>query len=174
MTKADRKKQVADKVLEKLRHVIRHIKNVQDNCILLAEKLIAAGECDLGRRLVAHAFLHDNSKFAGLEWETLTPGKPTDAESAKIKLRLAVANHSAINPHHPEYWTSIQDMPKLYKCEMVADWKARSEEFGTDLRVWINESASKRFGFSEGDKTHKEIMELVDLLCEKPFSEPAS
>jgi hypothetical protein len=54
---------------------------------------------------------------------------------------------------------------------MAADWKARSEEFGTDLRNWIDEQATKRFGFSKDDEIYKEIMKYVDLLCQKPFSQ---
>ena len=54
---------------------------------------------------------------------------------------------------------------------MVADWKARSEEFGTSLREWIDEHATKRFGFTKEDDTYKEIIKYVDMLCQKSFEQ---
>ena len=60
-------------------------------------------------------------------------------------------------------------MPRIYLAEMVCDWKARSEEFGSSLRDWITNSACKRFGFTDKDPVYKAIFEFVDLLCQKPF-----
>jgi hypothetical protein len=54
---------------------------------------------------------------------------------------------------------------------MVCDWKARSEEFGSSLKDYIDELATKRWNFSKDDRTYKEIMSFVDLLCEKPFEQ---
>ena len=54
---------------------------------------------------------------------------------------------------------------------MVCDWKARSEEFGSSLKDYINEYATKRWNFAIDDRTHKEIMTFVDLLCDKPFEQ---
>lgn len=61
-------------------------------------------------------------------------------------------------------------MTDIDLCEMICDWKSRSEEFGTDLRKWIEENATKRFKFSLEDEVYKKIMYFVDMLCEKPFS----
>lgn len=168
MKRSDRLKKVAEETMEKIRAISRHIRNVEDNCLLLGEKLISNGEIDLGHKLIANGFVHDASKFCGIEWEYMAPG-PTVEEGAKLKLKMAVQHHSRTNQHHPEYWGGINNMPRLYLAEMVADWKARSEEFGTCLRDWINEQATKRFGFTSEDKVYKEIMEFVDLLCPKPF-----
>ena len=52
---------------------------------------------------------------------------------------------------------------------MICDWKSRSEEFGTDLRKWIDESATKRYKFTNEDLVYKKIMYFVDMICEKPF-----
>jgi nuclear transport factor 2 (NTF2) superfamily protein len=62
-------------------------------------------------------------------------------------------------------------MPSVFLAECACDWKARSEEFGTSLRDWIDEFATKRWNFSKDDRTYKEIMAFVDLLCEKPFEQ---
>lgn len=169
MKKSDRLRKEAERTMEKIRAISRHIRNVEDNCLLLGEKLIAQGEVELGHKLIANGYIHDASKFHGIEWEHMAPGQPTAEEGAKLKLKMAVQHHSKTNSHHPEYWGGIQLMPRLFLAEMVADWKARSEEFGTSLRDWIDEQATKRFEFSKDDRVYKEIAEFVDLLCPKPF-----
>ena len=123
----------------------------------------------MGRELVARAFRHDVSKFAGIEWDNMAPGVEIVDGGAKLKLKLAVQHHNRVNPHHPEYWGGIHQMPKICVAEMVCDWKARSEEFGTDLRGWIDEKATKRFEFEKGTDIYKLIMSYVDMICEKPF-----
>lgn len=169
MKKTDRVRKDADRTMEKIRAIARHIRNVEDNCLLLGEKLIEKGEIELGHKLIANGYIHDASKFHGIEWEHMVVGHETSEEGAKMKLKLAVQHHNRTNPHHPEYWGDVRLMPRLYLAEMVADWKARSEEFGTSLRDWIDDQATKRFTFSKGEKVYEEIMEFVDLLCAKPF-----
>ena len=62
-------------------------------------------------------------------------------------------------------------MPDVYIAEMVCDVKARSEEFGTDLRKWIDEEATKRYKFTMEDKVYKDLMRFVNLLCQTPFGD---
>lgn len=169
MKKSDRIKRDAEATMDKIRAIARHIRNVEDNCLLLGEKLIERGEIDLGHKLIANGYVHDASKFWGIEWEHMALGAPTVEEGAKLKLKMAVMHHNRTNEHHPEYWGDIRLMPRLYLAEMVADWKARSEEFGTSLRDWIDEVATKRFHFMKDERVSKEITEFVDLLCPKPF-----
>jgi hypothetical protein len=169
MKKNERLIREAKLTMDKIRGIARHIRNVEDNCLLLGEKLIERGEIDLGHRLIANGYIHDASKFWGVEWDNMAPGQPTVEEGAKLKLKIAVQHHSRTNPHHPEYWGGIFNMPRLYLAEMAADWKARSEEFGTSLRDWIDDVAAKRFHFVKGDRVYKEIIEFVDLLCPNPF-----
>ena len=171
MKKIERLKKEADKTMGKVRAIARHIRNVEDNCLLLGEKLIALGEIDLGHRLISNGFVHDASKFNGIEWENMSPGQTAQEEGAKLKLKMAVLHHQKTNPHHPEYWTGIKNMPRVSVAEMVCDWKARSEEFGESLRDYINEKATKRWGFDKGDDVYKDIMEFVDLVCDKPFEQ---
>jgi len=52
---------------------------------------------------------------------------------------------------------------------MVCDWKARSTEFGSDLRVWIKEDASNKYGFSLKSSIYKKIKKFVELLLEDKF-----
>lgn len=157
--------------LEKVSGIARHIQNVQDNCLLLGTKLISEGEIELGRKVIQKGFKHDVSKFDGIEWDNMAPGVPVQEDTAKLKLKMAVHHHNSTNPHHPEYWKNgIHGMPEEYVGEMVCDWKSRSEEFGTDLREWIEERATKRWDFNKESPIYKMIFRFVDLLCDKPFA----
>lgn len=163
-------KKEAEISLKKIKLIVSHIRNVQDNAITLGEKLIELGEINLGRELIARAFIHDNSKFYGMEWDNMAPGTEINDGGAKLKLKLAISHHQKTNPHHVEYWNGdITQMPRFALAEFVCDIKARSEEFGTDLRQWIDTSATKRWGFTKDDPVYKVIMGFVNLLCEKPF-----
>lgn len=170
MRKNDKTKRVADETLTKIRAIARHVRNVEDNCLILGEALIIQGHIELGKKLIANGFVHDSSKFTGIEFEFMSPNQPTKEDEAKLKMKLAIHQHNSTQPHHPEYWSSgIKGMPDVYLCEMAADWKSRSEEFGTNLREWIDDEATKKFNFSKDDEVYKKIMSYVDILCQKPF-----
>lgn len=165
-------KKGAQETMDKIRGIARHIRNVQDNCLLLGEKLIASGELELGKQLIANGFVHDVSKFHGIEFEFMAPGVPTSDEPAKLKLKLAIQQHNTTNKHHPESWSGgIKDMPDVYVAEFVCDVKARSEEFGTALRDWIDTTATKKWNFSTEDPIYNRIMKYVDMVCDKPFEQ---
>lgn len=143
--------------------ICRHIDGVQENCRRLAEALILNGEHDFGRTLIAHAYIHDNSKFFGLEFEYL------NQKENKEMLFSAVRQHQSVNPHHPEYWGGIHNMPRIYVAEMVADWLARSQEFGSSVMEWVEEKATVKFGFKMDDPVGKEITCFLNILCENTF-----
>ena len=171
MKRADRLRKEALKTIEKIRGITRHMRNVEDNCLILGEKLIERGEVELGKNLIANGFVHDASKFHGIEFDFMAPGTSTTEETAKLKMKMAVNHHRKINPHHPEYWGNIKNMPGVFVAEMCADWKARSEEFGSSLKDYIDEYATKRWEFTKDDKIYKDIISFVDLLCDKPFEQ---
>ena len=148
----------------KIDDIIRHIEHVRDNCMLLGERLINNGQNDMGRLLIANGFIHDNSKFYGVEWDYLN-----DETNNPELLRIAVSQHNRTNKHHPESWGGIERMPSLYTAEMVCDWKARSSEFGTSLQDWIQEGASVKFGYLIDSEVYRKIMYYTELLCDKPF-----
>jgi hypothetical protein len=153
-------------VNEKIDDIIRHINHVKDNCLLLGERLINLGTKDMGRLLIANGFIHDNSKFYGVEWDYLN-----DNTGNTDLLKIAVSQHSRTNPHHPEYWGGIELMPTLYIAEMVCDWKARSNEFGTSLQDWIENSAADKYGYTVDSEVYRRILYYTDILCDKPFKQ---
>jgi len=156
----------ADVLALRLKAVVRHITHVQQSCTLLGERLIASGEVEIGHALLANGFIHDNSKLRGAEWLYLHDDVK---EYAPELFHAALQQHIHTNPHHPECWGGISEMPRLYLGEMVCDWHARSSEFGTGLREFIKEVATKRFDFKVQGKIYKEIKKLVDMLLDPAF-----
>ena len=170
MKKTERLRKEAELTMAKVRALTRHIRNVEDNCLLLGEKLILNGEIELGQHLIANGFVHDASKFSGIEWDYLSI-LPSKEEETKLKLKMAIQQHQKTNLHHVEHWNKIENMPEVYLAEFCCDIKARSEEFGTDLRQWINETATKKYNFTKEEDVYKKIMKYVNLLCSDPFKE---
>jgi hypothetical protein len=150
--------------MKQIHYILRHIRHVQDNCLLLGERLIDRGEFHLGRELIANSLLHDYSKFFGQEFIALRPDNHD-----KSQLAFAVKQHNETNYHHPERWGNISKMPDIYLAEFVCDIKARSGEFGTSLVDWINKVATSRFGFTIDDPVHERIMRFVNLLLDESF-----
>lgn len=143
-----------------LDNLVRHVEQVRENCTLLGKRLIAKGRRDIGLALIARGFEHDSSKFYGIEWEYLHNG----ADVPSSALRFAIEHHTKTNDHHPEYWGGIRGMPEVAVAEMVCDWYARAQEFGTGLRDWITENAIQKYGLAEDDDQYKWINNFVDML----------
>jgi hypothetical protein len=171
MKKSDRIKRESERILAKLDFVARHVRNVEDNTLLLGKKLIERGDLALGIKLIANGQIHDASKFHGIEFEYLSLNNPAE-ENRQLKLKLAVQHHRMTNAHHVEYWSrGIKEMPDVYLAELCCDVKARSEEFGTSLRDWIDTDGIKQWGIAKDSAEYKKIMRFVTLLCEEPFQE---
>lgn len=136
-----------------------HIDNVRNVARVLAERLINNGELDLARRLAQRVQGHDESKFTPLEFDGMF-------SEDKALLKLAVEHHRSINPHHPQFHNSINHISDLDACEIVCDWKARSDEQGTDFHQWVTEEAPKRFGYSKRGLFYRRIKKFSDLLTE--------
>lgn len=151
---------------EKIEAILEHIGNVQRNCNKLGLIIIKQANGDpkqinFGRMLISHGQIHDNSKLGGIEWLHLFSGDDL--------LFDVIKHHSETNPHHPEYWGSIHDMPEIYVAEMVCDCTARSQEFGTNIREWFERTATKKYGFSMEDRVGVWIKKYLDILLPKPF-----
>jgi hypothetical protein len=143
-----------------------HIGRVQANAADLAMKLADQGKTEFARILLAHAHVHDASKWHGIEWEVLHTGPDVDT----ALLRKAVEQHQKVNLHHPEAWGHLSEMAPVYVAEMVCDWLARSQEMATDLRHWVRVTASQRFEFDRAAKQAAEVADFLDLLLPKKFA----
>lgn len=152
-----------------LQVVQRHISHVQQSCLILGERLIEIDDVADGYQLIANAQIHDNSKMQpGVEWKYL---RGDDSKEKHPELfASAHLQHVSTNPHHPEFWPNgITDMPPVYVAEMVCDWHARATEFGSCIRDWVKNKATKRFGFTVQSHTYKLIKKYLDLLLDTPF-----
>jgi hypothetical protein len=150
---------------EHLDNLVRHIELVREACLLLGKRLMAQGRAEFGRLLVARGFVHDASKFYGIEWDYLHAGPDVPQE----QLELAIKQHTRTNSHHPEYWGGFENMPEICVAEMVADWYARAQQFGTGLRQWIETEAIERFRIDVEGERFAWVLQYVDLLLENPF-----
>lgn len=155
------------KYSEKIKRLFEHIRNVQDNCLVLAEKFYENGNEELAAYLVANGMKHDNSKFFGLEWKYLNQESiETDIENFK----KAATKHINSNLHHPEAWgTGVKAMPDIYLAEMVCDWCARSKEFGNNIYDWVDSVAYQRFNLGDDKEKYVQIMEYIDIITKIPF-----
>lgn len=150
---------------EHLDNLVRHIELVREACLLLGKRLMAQGRLEFGRILIARGFEHDVSKFSGIEWDYLHAGPDVPKE----QLELAVRQHVRTNSHHPEYWGGFDNMPEIAIAEMVCDWYARSQEFGTGLREWITTQAIERFQIDLESEQYGWVKKFVAILLEDPF-----
>ena len=157
-------------VEEHLDNLVRHIELVREAGLLLGKRLMRRGEEEFGRLLIARVFVHDATKFYGAEWKYLHAGQDVPPD----KLELAVTQHRETNQHHPEYWGGLHRMPDIAVAEMVCDWYARAQEFGTGLRDWIGGPATERFQIDRDSPQYQWIRKFVDLLLEDPFGRQES
>lgn len=153
------------KTLEHVLNLSRHIDLVRNNCLLLGQRLIEKNEDELGIQLIARGYRHDNSKFFGIEFDYLHNGVDTPDK----ELSLAIETHQSNNDHHPEFWNGVDQMPRIAIAEMVCDWYSRSQEFGTSLREWIDETAITKYNINKRSHQYKWIKEFVDLLLQDSF-----
>lgn len=93
---------------------------------------------------LGNIWLHDISKFSanecfGYAFSNFKTGKMSEGFPS------AWNHHKNHNPHHPEYWLSVNKngetnplpMPKIYVAEMVADWIGAGETYGSTLEEWL-------------------------------------
>lgn len=116
---------------------------------------------------------HDESKFSSIEkpgyiliTEKHRPGsrfRMTDEHQKEMD--IAWDHHKKVNPHHPEFHKSPDDMSNEDIAEMVADWAAMSQEKKDNLMEWTNKAVNERFKFKDNDKI-KLIYKFVNVFPE--------
>lgn len=160
---------VEAEILSKRRKSLaRHLDNVRQNCWKLGEILIEKGEVEIGHRLISNGFCHDQSKWHGIEWLYLND---ETREKDPELFKAALLQHQKSNMHHPEAWPDgIHSMDRLHRAEMVCDWAARSSEFGTDLRAYLKNQATKRYDMTIQSKAYRELKELMDMFLDPAFA----
>ncbi len=150
-----------------LDNLLRHIELVREAGILLGKRLMAQGRPDFGRLLIAKVHEHDLSKFFGIEWEFLH--RPKEAVN-KVDLERAIKQHQNTNRHHPEYHGGFDKMDEIDVAEFVCDVYARSTEFGTSVRDWIESKAVIRYNINTDGDRYRWLQAFLKLLLDEPFS----
>jgi hypothetical protein len=54
---------------------------------------------------------------------------------------------------------------------MACDWVARATEFGTSVREWMDNEATKRYQFNCEDPVYRLVSKYIDMLCGEPFEQ---
>lgn len=151
---------------EHIADLASHIRRVQDNAMTLATALIERGRSEFARVLLAKASVHDASKWHGIEWQYLHRGPDVDSAG----LQAAIDQHQKTNDHHPEYWGGFENMPEICIAEMVCDWLARSQEFATGLREWVQKVAAERYDFHGCRENADLVWEFIEMLLPVKFA----
>ena len=147
--------------LDRLEKIWSHIKNVQNNCYKLSRELVKEDRVDLARKLLQRAGRHDSSKFTDLEYY----GMYSDDKLIK---EIAINHHRNVNEHHLDYHSSPLDMDDLDLAEMACDLKARSSEFGTDIKEYVRSFCESR-NISVNTKFYKSIVKFLNMILEEKF-----
>lgn len=170
--------QVWTEMVDYFRYVMtNHVGDVQINLQIFIND---PNYAHINEQLNERYMTHDNSKWDEKEefepyvwryWRTQwkESGKAdkrfTEAfESMDVDryITKAVWHHVQHNRHHPEYHLDHDDMTLVDLIEMVCDWYAMSEEFGTNIDEWVTYVVPRRYHFS-ADKVST-IHQLIEVL----------
>lgn len=152
--------------LEKIELILAHIKKVESNLQFVAKHLIKESDShlELVLKLLQLSREHDVSKFDLYEFKHLS-AEFVGTKKFKIALNL----HHEKNPHHPEHFASIHNMPDEYIAEMVCDCFARGQEFGTNVLDWFANQGTKKYNFEMTDEIGKKIQYFISILTKNKF-----
>ena len=150
--------------LEHLEDIVSHLTELHECAVKMAKGLMAIGKKPLALLLLKRAFSHDVDKFTRKNFKYLRRGLDGTPEFDEAR-----RNHAKHNRHHPEYHSSIHEMSDLDVAEMMCDWVSRSRACCGSVEEWINNEATKRYGFTKQDKIYDKMKELLDLVVYKPF-----
>lgn len=148
--------------LARIEKIYEHIQNVQENCYKLSKELIRDNQSKLARKLLQRGLKHDSSKFTDLEYF----GMYSEDDCLKW---ASIENHRRNNEHHLEYHMTPLDMSEVDIAEMACDLKARSSEFGTDIREYVKTYVSER-DISVNSKFYKSIIKYLNYILEDTLS----
>lgn len=117
--------------------------------------------------------MHDESKYSDEEYNAYRRKFfPCSFEKANPKdFEMAWHHHLSSNPHHPEYWTYVDDnkeprildMPDIYIAEMLLDWQAMSMKFNNTIREYYEKNRDSK---PISDDTKKKIDSVIDIFDE--------
>lgn len=168
----ERIEEYRSKMIKMIDDNVLHKKIVLDKCLLVSKYFIQKGNVELGLNIIRRGVAHDNSKFSKQEFVELvsiiSPKTDKCFKDATYTLseeeRKIIERHWKSNRHHPEFYDNQEEMGELDIIEMVCDWAARSQQYGTDLMEFVEERQHNRFKFS--DRLFKKIEGYCRLVVQ--------
>lgn len=145
----------SERVIMQLDDTLKHKQYVLETCNKMAKYLFEQDRDDLAFELLRRAIVHDNSKLRSDELNSLTKIKKTNEALTNANYILddsdkrCIELHWKHNRHHPEYFSSPEEMTEADIIEMVCDWYSRSLQFGTDFLDFVYTRQNNRFHFPE-------------------------
>jgi len=143
-----------------VQRTLKHIQRVQKNIELLVSAFPLLDPVVMARKSCEH----DLVKFREPEltpyiWmtekyrrENLKLPELEISDDLQKQMDQAVQHHYKSCPHHPENHSDITGMSLEDIAEMVADWHAMSQEFGSSTKTWADNNIEKRWKFSPEQK----------------------
>jgi hypothetical protein len=124
---------------------------------------------------------HDASKLYEPErtpyiWLTEKEAGRADLNpTQKQQIQIAIKHHYANNPHHPEFYKNIADMPGRFLKEAMCDWAAMQYEIDllgyqskySSLDDFYFNHAIPKYGFTDAQK-HKSLHHAsagIAIIC---------
>lgn len=151
-----------------LEDTISHKKYFFDSAYKISIYFLENDNEKMALEILRRAFVHDYSKLSSKEFNSffVFNNYNNSLKDASVlyekEEEVFLKEHWKNNKHHPEYWEDVSKMQEIDIVEMVCDWHARSVEYGTDLREFINIRQQNRFRFS--NEMCKKINKYVDIL----------
>ncbi len=154
---------------QQMKDTIIHKEFVKRSIDKLARYLEHHGATEHAKLLRERGEVHDQSKMNNVDelhaLARIIGDKSTLSDANKqlspIK-KDALQLHWKNNSHHPEHFKTPMDMSKLDVMEMCCDWHARSTQYKTDLKSYVNTQQEIRFHFP--DWMFAEIIHYCDVL----------
>ena len=140
---------------EHIKDTLLHKKFVMEAGIKLIDYLFEQNRSQDAIALASRCSCHDDSKLGPSEMQEFLklPNEGLNMKFADMPLADNISNlirvHWANNRHHPEYFQDYHEMTELDVIEMVCDWYARSQQYGTNFKEFVKTRQKIRFKFDD-------------------------
>lgn len=145
-----------------------HIDRVNKNARIISDFLNIYDSAFNTEFFLSNVKNHDSSKFysyiyPGYVWINAFYNLKMEYPSENIKklAEYSSKKHYTLENHHPEHHISPTNMNIYNLSEMVCDWHAMSQEYGTSTKEWFHNKALKKYSFDESQK------EFLDNIISK-------
>lgn len=150
---------------EHIKDTLVHKKYVLEAGQILIDYLFEQNRNDDAIALAYRCARHDESKLGNEEMQEFLklPKEGLNMKFADMPLADNISNlirvHWANNRHHPEFFHDYHNMSEMDIMEMVCDWYARSLQYGTNFKEFVQTRQKMRFKFD------KDFFETVWKYC---------